>query len=103
MQRYDNNFVLNRRDTHALEFAARLAEPSSGRTMEVWTTERGIQIYTSKLNGEPAAGDYGFVCLETQHFPDSIHHPEFPSTVLHPGDVFRSTTEFRFTSAAPRK
>jgi aldose 1-epimerase len=99
--RYDHNFVLNRRAGDAsLSFAARVSEPRSGRVMEVWTTEPGVQLYTSILTppaaDEPAARA-GFLCLETQHFPDSVNHPHFPSTILRPGEVFRSTTEFRFS------
>ncbi len=95
--RYDNNLVLKRQSEHGLEFAARLTDPESGRSMEVWTTEPGLQLYTTKLNGELPDDGIGTVCLETQHFPDAIHHPNFPSIVLRPGDVFRSTTEFRFS------
>ena len=101
-QRYDHNFVLNRPpgDT-TLQFAARVREPRSGRAMEVWTTEPGVQLYTSILT-PPAANEpnprLGFLCLETQHFPDSVHHANFPSTILRPGQVFRSTTEFRFSA-----
>ena len=97
--RYDHNFVINRRDGDAsLLLAARVAEPSSGRMMEVWTTEPGVQLYTSILRDRPNADRPGTLCLETQHFPDSIHHPNFPSTVLRPGQTFRSTTEFRFSA-----
>lgn len=102
-QRYDHNFVLNRRSEHDLEFAARLIDPQSGRRMEVWTTEPGIQVYTSKLNGELPADGIGTICLETQHFPDAIHHANFPSIVLRPGDVFRSTTELRFSGRDPAR
>ena len=96
--RYDHNFALNRRDGDAtLQFAARVFDRTSGRMMEAWTTEPGVQLYTSELNGQPLpAGRMGFYCLETQHFPDSINQPNFPSTVLRPGQTFRSTTEFRF-------
>ena len=101
-RRYDNNFVLNRRDGEAsLLLAARVREPRSGRVMEVWTTEPGVQLYTSPL-GPPAATEkaprFGFYCLETQHFPDSVNHAHFPSTILRPGQTFRSTTEFRFSA-----
>ena len=101
-RRYDHNFVLNRRERDAaLIFAARVREPRSGRVMEVWTTEPGVQLYTSILappaQNEPAPRA-GFLCLETQHFPDSVNHPEFPSTILRPGQTFRSTTEFRFSA-----
>jgi aldose 1-epimerase len=94
--RYDHNLVLTRHGD-GLEFAARLTDPKSHRQMEVWTTEPGLQLYTSKANGELPADGVGTVCLETQHFPDAIHHANFPPIVLRPGDLFRSTTEFRFT------
>jgi aldose 1-epimerase len=101
-RRYDHNFVLNRREGDAsLQFAARVREPQSGRIMEVWTTEPGVQLYTSIFTPAAAketAGRLGFYCLETQHFPDSVNHPHFPSTILRPGQVFQSTTEFRFTA-----
>ena len=97
-KRYDHNFVLNRRDTDGLLFAARIADPKSGRAMEVWTTEPAIQIYTSPLDAATAPGRFGFFCLETQHYPDSVHHAEFPSTILRPGQTFRSTTELRFSA-----
>lgn len=119
--RYDHNFVLNRREgdanpVAALRFAARVREPDSGRTMEVWTTEPGVQLYTSPFTPPPPTGAnapasanasapspaadprFGFFCLETQHFPDSVNHDHFPSTILRPGQEFRSTTEFRFSA-----
>jgi aldose 1-epimerase len=95
--RYDDNYALNRTGPGSA-FAARLTDPKSGRIMEVWTTEPGLQLYTTKLNGELPEDGIGRVCLETQHFPDAIHHPNFASIVLRPNDVFRSTTEFRFTA-----
>jgi aldose 1-epimerase len=71
--------------------AARLREPGSGRIMEVRTTEPGVQLYTGNhLN-------YAGLCLETQHYPDSINQPSFPSPVLRPGKTFRSTTTFAFS------
>lgn len=102
-RRYDHNFVVNRRDGDtSLALAARVREPQSGREMEVWTTEPGVQLYTSILT-PPAANEpaprLGFLCLETQHFPDSVNHPHFPSTILRPGEVFRSTTEYRFSTS----
>lgn len=101
-RRYDHNFVLNRpKGDASLVFAARVREPESGRVMEVWTTEPGVQIYTSILT-PPAANEpaprVGFLCLETQHFPDSVNHPDFPTTIVRPGQTFRSTTEFRFSA-----
>lgn len=96
-RRYDHNLVLNRPPgTNALVHAARLEELKSGRAMEVWTTEPGMQLYTSMLDGKPGA-NAGFYCLETQHFPDSVNHPAFPSTILRPNATFQSTTEFRFS------
>lgn len=100
-RRYDHNFVLKRgADATALGFAARVREPRSGRTLEVWTTEPGVQLYTSVLT-PPAPTEpprFGFLCLETQHFPDSVNHENFPSTILRPGQEFHSMTEFRFTA-----
>jgi len=97
-RRYDHNFVINRRDGDAsLLLAARVIEPRSGRAMEVWTTEPGVQLYTSPLGDQPATDRVGTFCLETQHFPDSVNHPHFPSTILRPGETCRSRTEFRFT------
>jgi len=99
---YDHNFVL-RGDSGKLAFAARAADPKSGRTLEVWTTEPGVQLYTANgLNGKlvgPGGIAYplhGGFCLETQHFPDSPNKPNFPTTVLRPGQTFRSTTSLRF-------
>lgn len=83
---YDNNWVLDRTENR-LGRAAIAGDPVSGRMLEVSTTEPGLQMYT----GNP----HGFA-LETQHFPDSPHHPNFPSTVLHAGERFESTTVFRF-------
>jgi glucose/arabinose dehydrogenase/galactose mutarotase-like enzyme len=96
---YDHNYVLNRPpgDT-SLRFAARVHDAASGRQLEVWTTEPGLQLFTSPLSVDPVIARLGFLCLETQHFPDSVNHPEFPSTILRPGDTYRSTTEYRFTA-----
>lgn len=85
---YDHNFVINGGGT-SLVLAARARDPRSGRIMEVRTTEPGVQLYT---------GRQGRFCLETQHFPDSIHHPSFPSTILRPGEKFESTTIFAFSA-----
>ena len=102
-QRYDHNFLLNRRDERSLEQAARVVDRKSGRVLEVWTTEPAVQLYTSPLDGKlPPPGD-GFYCLETQHYPDSVNHAEFPSTILRPGQAFHSVTEFRFSTVAPAK
>jgi aldose 1-epimerase len=99
---YDHNFVLNHEGYDGkLIWTATVNAAKTGRTMEVWTTEPGVQLYTSRL-GAPAKDSNNtsrrpqFFCIETQHYPDSIHHPEFPSVVLRLGEVFQSTTEFRF-------
>jgi aldose 1-epimerase len=99
---YDHNFVL-RREGPGLVRAARVVEPSGGRTLEVLTTEPGLQFYSGNFLGGTSAGKGGRVygsrcgfCLETQHYPDSPNHPSFPSTILRPGAEYRSTTVFRF-------
>lgn len=100
---YDQNFVLNHRgDLKAV--AVRVEEPSSGRVMEVFTTQPGVQFYTGNfLDGtiHGIGGAYrhrSALCLETQHFPDSPNHPNFPSTELRPGQVYRNTTIYRFST-----
>jgi aldose 1-epimerase len=101
----DHNFVLNRPsfDDRSLIRAARVYEPGCGRVMEVWTTEPGIQIYTGNFLDGSVYGPSGHayrqgdaIALETQHFPDSPNHPNFPSTELRPGQTYRSTTVFKF-------
>jgi aldose 1-epimerase len=95
---YDHNFVIDRpAGNNGLVFAARVNDPKSGRTLEAWTTEIAVQLYTSRLSNLPA-GQNGFFCLETQHHPDSVNQPSFPTTILRPGQTYRSTTEFRFTA-----
>jgi aldose 1-epimerase len=94
-KRYDNNLVTTRTGP-GLVRAAHITDPKSGRSLELWTTEPGVQLYTSPLDEATAKDRIGFFCLETQHFPDSIHHPNFPTTILRPGETFSSTTEFRF-------
>jgi aldose 1-epimerase len=99
---YDHNFVVDRDRDNALVRAAHVVDPSSGRSLEIFTTEPGIQLYTGNLLDDTLVGPSGRaygphhgVALETQHFPDSPNRPEFPSTVLRPGEVFRSTTVFK--------
>jgi aldose 1-epimerase len=101
---YDHNYVLDGEDG-ALKPAARLADPASGRALEVWTTEPGMQLYTGNfldgsLPGKGGAryGPRAGVCLETQHFPDAPNRPAFPSVVLRPGASFGSRTELRFSA-----
>lgn len=99
---YDHCWVLDRPPLGGLAFAARLAHPSSGRMLEVHTTEPGIQVYTGNgldgtligKEGRPYLRRAG-VALETQHFPDSPNHPGFPSTLLRPGQVYASRTVYR--------
>ena len=90
------------------ELAAHVEEPTSGRAMDVWTTEPGVQLFTGNRFDGTLAGVGGVALvrhagfsLETQHFPDAINHPAFPSVVLRPGQTFHSTTIYRF-SVAPR-
>ena len=100
---YDHNWALN--VNRALSPAATLYEPLSGRTMEIFTTEPGIQFYSGNfldgsVQGKAGAsyGPRGGLCLETQHFPDSPNHANFPSTVLRAGERYESTTVFKFSS-----
>jgi aldose 1-epimerase len=101
---YDHNWVL-RGGGGSMALAARVYEPTSGRVMEVLTDQPGVQFYTGNFldgtihgkGGKAYQHRYGF-CLETQHFPDSPNHPAFPSTVLRPGEKYRSATVFRFST-----
>ena len=100
---YDHNFFL-RGKAGELKQAATMRDPVSGRRMEIWTTEPCMQMYGAQnMNGTMPAKEAGKklvkcagMALETQHAPDSPNHPEFPSTVLRPGETFRSRTEYRF-------
>lgn len=101
---YDHNWVLTRKGD-GLSLAAVVTEPTSGRTMEVWTTEPGLQFYSGNfLNGSDGGKggkQYQFrtaFCLEAQHFPDSPNKPEFPSTLLRPGSVYTQKTVYRFSA-----
>jgi aldose 1-epimerase len=88
---YDHNFII-KGGGNALTLAAKVTEPTTGRTMTVQTTEPGVQLYTGNHLGHDA------LCLETQHYPDSPHHPTFPSVVLRPGQQFSSQTVFTFSA-----
>lgn len=99
---YDHNWVLNRQGG-GLSLAARAVEPTSGRTLEISTTEPGIQFYSGNFLDGSITGKgnvkYGLragFCLETQHYPDSPNHPDFPTTVLRPGQEYKSQTVFKF-------
>jgi aldose 1-epimerase len=101
---YDHNFVLNDWDG-SLKFAVRLYEPVTGRVLEILTTEPGMQFYSGNfLDGSligrngVAYEKYTGLCLEPQHFPDAPNHPNFPSTVLRPGEEYHQTTIYRFLS-----
>lgn len=101
---YDHNWVLTRKG-EGTSLAARVVEPSSGRIMEVYTTEPGVQFYAGNFldghnigkGGVAYKHRYG-LCLETQHFPDSPNHPNFPSTILKPGQEYRTTTTYKFSA-----
>jgi len=101
---YDHNFVL-RGGGGELKPAARLSDPTSGRVMEIETTEPGIQFYTGNFLDGTITGKGGQVykqhcglCLETQHFPDSPNRPNFPSTILRPGEKYASLTIYKFSA-----
>lgn len=106
-ENYDHCYVLNHPDGAQLALAARVVEPKSGRVMELFTTQPGVQLYTAKglgtrlSGGGRPYGPYHGVCLETQHYPDSPNRPGFPSTVLRPGETYHQTTVFRFSVNAP--
>jgi aldose 1-epimerase len=101
---YDHNFVLDRKG-EGLTLAARVYEPTTGRVLEVSTDQPGVQFYTGNFldgtvtgkQGDVYKHRYGF-CLETQHYPDSPNHPDFPSTILKPGETFHSKTVFKFSA-----
>ena len=99
---YDHNYVINE-TVEELSLASQVSDPSSGRVMEVLTTEPGVQFYSANyLDGLAGKGKVLYqqrsaFCLETQHFPDSPNKPEFPSTVLRPGEKYQSTTIYKFS------
>jgi len=101
---YDHNYVLEKGDG-GMTLAARVHEPTSGRVMEIRTTEPGIQFYCGNFldgrlkgkAGKPYVHRGGF-CLETQHYPDSPNQPNFPSCILRPGDEYKTTTVFKFSA-----
>ncbi|MBN2350682.1 MAG: galactose mutarotase [Bacteroidales bacterium] len=101
---YDHNFVLNKNTADELSLAAKAKDPVSGRVMDVYTTEPGIQFYTGNFLNGSTVGKGGKAyeqrtsfCLETQHYPDSPNQPSFPSTLLAPGEKFQSTTIYKFS------
>jgi aldose 1-epimerase len=102
---YDHNYVINGKPGE-LRLAAKVEEPGTGRVMEVWTTEPGVQLYTGNfldgkltgIGGKPYVKHYAF-CLETQHYPDSPNHKEFPSITLRPGQEYKTTTVYKFSTS----
>jgi aldose 1-epimerase len=102
---YDHNYVLRGAPGGGLALAARVREPKSGRVLEVLTLEPGVQFYsgnfldgTLKGKGGAAYNKHDGFCLETQHFPDSVNHPTFPSTILRPGQTYHTVTVYRFSA-----
>jgi aldose 1-epimerase len=102
---YDHNWVLNRGGNGGLLPAAKLSDPQSGRMLEIFTTEPGIQFYSGNFLDGSMRGKTGVsykrhsgLCLETQHFPDSPNHAKFPSTVLRAGERYESVTVFKFSN-----
>jgi aldose 1-epimerase len=101
---YDHNYVL-RHGRQSLALAARVYEPTSRRLMEMFTTEPGVQLFTANFaggrwtgTGGVTFGEHSGFCLETQHFPDAVNHPNFPSIILRPGQAHHSTTVFKFSA-----
>jgi aldose 1-epimerase len=101
---YDHNFVLSM-EAAKLKRAARVVDPPSGRQMEVWTTEPGVQFYSGNFLDGTITGKRGIVygkhsgfCLETQHFPDALNQPTFPSVILRPPAIYSSQTSFKFSA-----
>lgn len=99
---YDHCFVLNKKEEGELSFAARLTEPKSGRTLDVYTTEPGMQVYSDNW-ADGYSGQHGAtfprrsaICFECQHFPDSPNRPYFPSVILLPGQQYKQKTVYRF-------
>ena len=101
---YDHNFVIDRWNGDTCRMIAEVIEPRRGRRMEVHTTMPGVQFYTgnflSGISGKDGAvyNRHAGLCLETQHFPDAVNHDNFPSCILRPGETWRQTTEYRFTT-----
>ncbi|MFA7257124.1 MAG: aldose epimerase family protein [Kiritimatiellales bacterium] len=102
---YNHNFCLNKKTAGELSLAARTEDPVSGRIMETWTTEPGVQFYTGNFLNKMHKGKGGCIyvrrggfCLETQHYPDSPNQPQFPNTILRPGVPYKSQTIYKFST-----
>jgi aldose 1-epimerase len=100
---YDDNFVFDDHDGE-LKYVGCLCESNSGRKVEIYTTQPGMQLYTGYWNpelvidGKKKFGKFSGVALETQHFPDSVHHPKFPRTTLKPGELYKQKTVYKFVT-----
>jgi aldose 1-epimerase len=100
---YDHNFVLKKTQPQAMEVSARVVDPASGRVLEVLSQEPGIQFYSGNFLSDEITGKgriYGYrsgICLEPQHFPDSPNRPDFPSTILRPGEEYATVMAYRFS------
>jgi len=99
---YDNNYSLNNEEGKFIK-AGELYDKNTGRLMEIFTTEVGIQIYTGKfipiltVEGQEKFGSFSGLALETQHYPDSPNHPNFPNTILRPGEIYHQRTVYKFS------
>ena len=100
---YDHNYILDHGKTATPQLSAAVSDAASGRFMQLLTTEPGVQLYSGNfLDGAAGKGgasydQYHGFCLETQHFPDAVNNPHFPSTILRPGEIYRQTTIYRFS------
>ena len=101
---YDHNFILNRKTANEIELAASVYEPTSGRFLEVFTTEPGLQFYGGNFFKGNTIGKYGknlkfreAYALENQHFPDSPNQPNFPTTILNPGQIYSHKCIYKFS------
>lgn len=102
---YDHTYILNKKEENELSFCARCVSPKTGIVMDVYTTQPGVQLYTGNWMTGDFEGKNGqryparaALCLETQHYPDSPNKPEYPTTVLRPGEVFQSKTIYKFAT-----
>ncbi len=100
---YDHNWVLNKEDRNTMTLAAKVTEPESGRKMKIYTTEPGLQFYTGNFLDGSVTGKKGkpyehrtAFCMETQHYPDSPNNPDFPTTVLKPGEIYHTISVYEF-------
>lgn len=100
---YDHNWVIDRKTLNEIELAAQIYDSMTGRTLEVWSNQPGLQFYSGNFFNNSTIGKYGVpfrfresITFETQKFPDSPNHAEFPSTVLRPGEIYTHTCIYRF-------